>query len=115
MITTALWVAVALIAIALIFDFTNGFHDAANATSTAIASRSLTPYKAVILATVFNFLPAFVVGTSMMIVMMLIMIVINKERRTMPMISVMLPSPGPSESRSPRRRLKLPSAMQPGR
>ena len=52
------------IALAIAFDFTNGFHDAANSTSTVIASRSLTPYKAVILATVFNFLPAFVVGTA---------------------------------------------------
>ncbi|WP_281277311.1 nucleotidyl transferase AbiEii/AbiGii toxin family protein [Hankyongella ginsenosidimutans] len=58
--------------------------------------------------------PAFIVGTSMMIVMMLIMIVIYKERRTMPMISIMLPSPGPSESRSPRRRHKPPNAAQLG-
>mgnify|MGYP006281762757 FL=1 len=55
---------VVTIALAIAFDFTNGFHDAANATATTIASRSLTPYKAVILATVFNFLPAFVVGTA---------------------------------------------------
>ncbi|MGI9116675.1 MAG: inorganic phosphate transporter [Gaiellales bacterium] len=55
---------IATIALALLFDFTNGFHDSANATSTVIATRSLTPYKAVALATVFNFLPAFIVGTA---------------------------------------------------
>lgn len=55
---------VATVGLALLFDFTNGFHDSANATSTTIATRSLTPYKAVTLATIFNFLPAFVVGTA---------------------------------------------------
>ncbi|MSW39335.1 MAG: inorganic phosphate transporter, partial [Actinobacteria bacterium] len=50
--------------LALLFDFTNGFHDAANATSTVIATRSLTPRKAVILSAIFNFLPAFIIGTA---------------------------------------------------
>jgi len=52
------------VALAILFDFTNGFHDAANATSTVIATRSLTPKQAVWLSAIFNFLPAFVVGTA---------------------------------------------------
>ena len=52
------------VALALIFDFTNGFHDAANATSTVIATRSLKPRAAVAMSAVFNFLPAFIVGTA---------------------------------------------------
>jgi PiT family inorganic phosphate transporter len=52
------------VALAILFDFTNGFHDAANATSTVIATRSLKPKQAVALSAVFNFLPAFVVGTA---------------------------------------------------
>ena len=52
------------VALAILFDFTNGFHDAANATSTVIATRSLKPKQAVLLSAVFNFLPAFVVGTA---------------------------------------------------
>ena len=50
--------------LAVLFDFTNGFHDAANATSTVIATRSLTPKQAVYLSAIFNFLPAFIVGTA---------------------------------------------------
>jgi len=52
------------VGLAIIFDFTNGFHDAANATSTVIATKSLKPKQAVYLSAVFNFLPAFVVGTA---------------------------------------------------
>ena len=52
------------VALALIFDFTNGFHDAANATSTVIATKSLKPKTAVIVSAVFNFLPAFIIGTA---------------------------------------------------
>lgn len=55
---------VVTVALAILFDFTNGFHDAANATSTVIATRSLKPKQAVALSAVFNFLPAFVVGTA---------------------------------------------------
>ena len=59
-----LWTTVITIALALIFDFSNGFHDAANATSTVIATKSLKPRTAVIVSAVFNFLPAFVIGTA---------------------------------------------------
>ena len=55
---------VVTVLLAIIFDFTNGFHDAANSTSTVIATRSLRPKQAVWLAAIFNFLPAFVVGTA---------------------------------------------------
>lgn len=59
-----LWTTIITIALALIFDFSNGFHDAANATSTVIATKSLKPRTAVIVSAVFNFLPAFVIGTA---------------------------------------------------
>lgn len=59
-----LFVTVVTVALALLFDFTNGFHDAANATSTVIATKSLTPRQAVGMSAVFNFLPAFVIGTA---------------------------------------------------
>eukprot|EP00697_Spironema_sp_BW2_P003768 gnl/Spiro4/1500_TR810_c0_g1_i1.p1 gnl/Spiro4/1500_TR810_c0_g1~~gnl/Spiro4/1500_TR810_c0_g1_i1.p1 ORF type:complete len:590 (-),score=158.77 gnl/Spiro4/1500_TR810_c0_g1_i1:76-1845(-) len=51
-------------AMALLFDFTNGFHDAANAASTVIATKSLPPLRAVQLSALFNFLPVFVMGSS---------------------------------------------------
>lgn len=53
-----------IIIIALIFDFTNGFHDAANAISTVISTKVLSPRKAVIFAAFFNFLAAFVMGVA---------------------------------------------------
>ena len=59
-----LFAVVITVALAILFDFTNGFHDAANATSTVIATRSLTPKQAVWMSAVFNFLPAFIVGTA---------------------------------------------------
>lgn len=59
MIETALWAAVALIAVALIFDFTNGFHDAANSIATVVATKTLTPIQAVAMAAFFNFVIMF--------------------------------------------------------
>jgi inorganic phosphate transporter, PiT family len=44
---------------ALAFDFTNGFHDTANAMATSVATRALPPRVAVVLSAVFNFLGAF--------------------------------------------------------
>ena len=52
-----------VVALALLFDFTNGFHDAANAVSTTIATKAMRPKPAVIYAAVFNFLPALVGST----------------------------------------------------
>jgi PiT family inorganic phosphate transporter len=50
--------------IALVFDFLNGFHDAANSIATVVSTRVLTPSQAVIWAAFFNFLAAFVFGTG---------------------------------------------------
>ncbi|MFY9262334.1 MAG: inorganic phosphate transporter [Actinomycetaceae bacterium] len=54
---------IAIVAIALIFDFTNGFHDAANAIATSVATRALTPRAALVMAAVMNFVGAFL-GTG---------------------------------------------------
>ena len=54
----------ALIVVALIFDFINGFHDAANSIATVVSTRVLTPGKAVVWAAVFNFVAAFTFGTA---------------------------------------------------
>ncbi len=53
-----------IIAIALVFDFLNGFHDAANSIATVVSTRVLTPRQAVIWAAGFNFVAAFVFGTG---------------------------------------------------
>jgi PiT family inorganic phosphate transporter len=53
-----------IIAVALLFDFINGFHDSANSIATVVATRVLTPGVAVIWAAFFNFVAAFVVGTA---------------------------------------------------
>ncbi len=58
-------VAVVLIcAVALFFDFVNGFHDAANSIATVVTTRVLTPGQAVLWAAFFNFVAAFVFGTA---------------------------------------------------
>jgi inorganic phosphate transporter, PiT family len=51
---------VAVVAVALFFDFTNGFHDAANAIATSVSTRALTPRIAVVYAAILNFAGAFV-------------------------------------------------------
>src|SRR5262245_22763434 len=51
-----------IVAIALIFDYTNGFHDAANSIATVVSTRVLSPGRAVIMAAFFNFV-AFFLGT----------------------------------------------------
>ncbi len=53
-----------IIAVALAFDFINGFHDSANSIATVVATRVLTPGWAVLWAAFFNFVAAFVVGTA---------------------------------------------------
>ena len=53
-------VLVAVIAIALAFDFTNGFHDTANAVATTVSTRALPPRIAVLIASIANFAGAFV-------------------------------------------------------
>jgi PiT family inorganic phosphate transporter len=54
----------ALIAVALVFDYINGFHDAANSIATVVSTRVLTPGRAVIWAAFFNFVAAFGFGTA---------------------------------------------------
>src|SRR5579885_3136958 len=49
---------------ALIFDFLNGFHDAANSIATVVSTRVLSPKLAVLWAAAFNFLAAFFLGTA---------------------------------------------------
>ena len=56
--------AVLIIAIALVFDYINGFHDAANSIATIVATRVLTPFQAVLWAAFFNFVAAFLFGTA---------------------------------------------------
>ena len=51
---------VAVVAVALFFDFTNGFHDTANAIATSVSTRALSPRAAVLFAAVLNFAGAFV-------------------------------------------------------
>jgi hypothetical protein len=55
----ALPLLIALIALALLFDYLNGLHDAANAIATVVATRLLSPVKAVAFAAVFNFAAYF--------------------------------------------------------
>ena len=55
-----IFLAVITIVVALIFDFVNGFHDAANSISTIVATRVLTPFQAVLMAAFWNFIGAFV-------------------------------------------------------
>ena len=52
-------IIVVIVFIALVFDFLNGFHDAANSIATIVSTRVLTPRKAVLWAAFFNFLAAF--------------------------------------------------------
>jgi PiT family inorganic phosphate transporter len=54
---------IAVILIALVFDYTNGFHDAANAIATSVSTRALTPRVALLMAAVMNFIGAFL-GTK---------------------------------------------------
>src|SRR6266516_8221577 len=57
-------IVVALILVALFFDYINGFHDAANSIATVVSTRVLSPGKAVVWAAFFNFVAAFTFGTA---------------------------------------------------
>ena len=57
-------VVAGIIFFALIFDYINGFHDAANSIATVVSTRVLSPGKAVIWAATFNFIAAFTFGTA---------------------------------------------------
>ena len=60
----ALWVVILLVAMALIFDFMNGFHDAANSIATVVSTGVLKPTQAVVFAAFFNFVAIFVFHLS---------------------------------------------------
>jgi len=62
--TPSFTVIVFIILVALVFDFLNGFHDAANSIATVVSTRVLSPQKAVMWAAFFNFVAAFVMGTA---------------------------------------------------
>src|SRR5690554_1971730 len=51
---------IVIIVLAFIFDYINGFHDAANAIATIVATRVLTPFQAVLWAATFNFAAYFI-------------------------------------------------------
>ena len=59
-----LMLAVIVVVVALVFDYINGFHDAANSIATVVATRVLTPFQAVLWAAFFNFVSAFTFGTG---------------------------------------------------
>jgi Phosphate/sulphate permeases len=62
--TAALSLVIFIIIIALAFDYTNGFHDAANSIATVVATRVLSPGVAVVWAAFFNFIAVIVFGTA---------------------------------------------------
>ena len=51
-------IIIAVVVVALVFDYTNGFHDAANAIATSVSTRALTPRIALAMAAVMNFVGA---------------------------------------------------------
>ncbi|MDR2520816.1 MAG: inorganic phosphate transporter [Bacteroidales bacterium OttesenSCG-928-I14] len=55
-----MWTLVLVVVLALVFDFINGFHDAANSIATVVSTRVLTPFQAVLWASSFNFIAFFV-------------------------------------------------------
>ena len=61
---TAFWVVALLVAMALVFDFMNGFHDAANSIATVVSTGVLKPGQAVIFAAFFNFVAIFIFHLS---------------------------------------------------
>jgi inorganic phosphate transporter, PiT family len=64
MIPIAIILIIIIIFIALVFDFTNGFHDSANSISTVVSTKVLSPRNAVAFAAFFNFIAAFAFGTA---------------------------------------------------
>src|SRR2546430_9577692 len=62
--STLFLIVAGLITVALVFDYINGFHDAANSIATIVSTRVLSPGQAVIWAAFFNFVAAFGFGTA---------------------------------------------------
>jgi PiT family inorganic phosphate transporter len=63
-VSTGTLLLILTVALALAFDFLNGFHDSANSIATVVSTRVLSPKLAVIWAATFNFLAAFLLGTA---------------------------------------------------
>jgi len=63
-ITSMAALVVVIIFIALVFDFTNGFHDSANSIATVVSTKVLSPKNAVMMAAFFNFVAAFTFGVA---------------------------------------------------
>jgi len=55
---------IAVIVLTLAFEFSNGWHDAANSIATVVSTRVLTPFRAVVWASFWNFVAAFIFGTA---------------------------------------------------
>ena len=60
----AFWVIAMLVIMALLFDFMNGFHDAANSIATVVSTGVLKPTQAVVFAAFFNFVAIFIFHLS---------------------------------------------------
>ena len=58
------WVVAALVALAIAFDFMNGFHDAANSIATVVSTGVLKPQQAIVFAAFFNVVAIFVFHLS---------------------------------------------------
>jgi len=63
-VSTGTLLLITTVVLALLFDFLNGFHDAANSIATVVSTRVLSPRLAVLWAALFNFLAAFLLGTA---------------------------------------------------
>jgi len=62
--TVAVGLVIFIVVMAYVFDYTNGFHDAANSIATVVSTRVLSPKLAVVWAAFFNFAAAFLLGTA---------------------------------------------------
>src|SRR5437879_12181830 len=62
--TATISFVLAIVVVAFIFDFINGFHDSANSIATVVSTRVLSPGAAVVWAAFFNFVAAFGLGTA---------------------------------------------------
>ena len=61
---TSFHLLIAVIVLTLAFEFSNGWHDAANSIATVVSTRVLTPFRAVVWASFWNFIAAFIFGTA---------------------------------------------------
>jgi PiT family inorganic phosphate transporter len=82
--SSALLLVIVIVAVALVFDFLNGFHDAANTIATIVVTKTLTPLQAVILAGAANFIGYFAFGTA--VAAMVGTGVVHMEMATLPLV-----------------------------